>query len=315
MNKKVIISLFISVILAFAAGCKDKPVKGEDPTAMKYLTTANRDFELKKYEKAVPGYKKALELLKFEENRNAAQKYLSQSYINLARDAFNSANYSQALGYYKEALNQQSYELEKPLKAALLTETGLCYFQLSKLGAAIKSYDSALKLDPEAKKVRFYIGNVFMTQRKYDLAISEYKKEIVINKNFAEVYNNLGTAHIALNQSSRSIPYFKKAINLNGNYYKAYRNLASAYSNLSKYDKAILWYKKLLAKNPRFTEAYVYMAEIYMLISDQTNAYKMLRSALKKGYKNWNYLLNYSRGLRTAREYGWFKKLIKKYKK
>jgi tetratricopeptide (TPR) repeat protein len=112
-----------------------------------------------------------------------------------------------------------------------------------------------------------------------------------------------------------STQYFIKAINLNANYYKAYINLANAYSNINMFDKAIKWYKILLKKNPNFTEAYVYMAEIYMLISDQTNAYKMLSTGLKKGYKNWNYLLNYSRGLRTAREYGWFKKLIKKYKR
>ncbi len=317
MKKKILTLIFILTIFAgvFSSCGKEKPEKPEDPTAMKFLTRANRDFELNKFTSAITNYKKSLKLLKYKNNREAANKYLNQSYIQIARESFNNASWQKAINYYNKAIEHQEYEMSKDLKSTLYVERGLCQAQMTNYNKAIESYKKALDLTPKGKKIRFHMGNAYMSRRKFDLAITEYKKEIAINPDMAESYSNLGSAYVAINQNKRAIKYFQQAIKKNDNYYKAYQNLASAYSNIGEYGKAIKTYDQLLKKNPNMKEAYVFMAEIYMIIRDQKKAYDYLKKALEKGYNNWNYLLNYSRGLRTAKEYGWFKKLIKKYRK
>ncbi len=311
------ILLILAVLAAMFTACKDnkKPEQPEDTTAMKFLTQANKEFELNNFESAITNYKKALTMLKYKNNRDGAKKYLNQSYIQLARKSFNNADWKGAIKYYDKAIEQKDFNMSNSLKSNLLVEKGLCLHQLRRFFHALERYREALKLTPKGKKIHFYMANAYMSRRQFDLAVAEYKKEIEINPSLAEAYNNCGSAFVALNQNTEAIKYFEAALAKNANYYKAYQNLSSAYSNVGAFGKAIKTYKRLLEKNPRMKEAYVYMAEIYMIIRDQTRARNYLRVALEKGYNNWNYLLNYSRGLRKAKEYAWFKKLIKKYKK
>lgn len=313
-NKLIFLCSGLVMLAVFSFGCSQKPQQNEDPTGMKFLTEANKNFEFRKFKEAIEIYQQSLKLLKYKNNREAANKYLSQSYIFLARNAFNNANYPEAAKYYRLAIEQPELDMPGTLKATLHSELGLVYTQQNQYPAAMTEFAAALKIDPNAKRVHFYVGNIYMTQRKYDLAIAEYKKEIALDPDFAEAYNNLGSAYVGINQLRQAIPHFGKAIDLKPNYFIAYQNLASAYSNAGDYGQALRVYERLLEKNPEMKEAYVYMAEIHMLVGDQRKAYEALKTALEKGYRNWKYLTEYSRGLRTAREYGWFKKLVEKYK-
>src|SRR5207244_8157016 len=67
------------------------------------------------------------------------------------------------------------------------------------------------------------LGNVYMTQRKYEEASNSFRRSISLDPNSAEAQNNLGEAQGELKQYSPALEAFQKAIALDRTFVKADR--------------------------------------------------------------------------------------------
>ena len=102
-----------------------------------------------------------------------------------------------ALNRQDDSATQYEYILKdaaqkEPENVALYHNLAELYFGQSKFDEAIIQYRIILRLDPNDKVARFYLGNAYYVQRKVDSAIEELKKAIEIDSDYANALNSLG---------------------------------------------------------------------------------------------------------------------------
>ena len=69
----------------------------------------------------------------------------------------------------------------------------LCWFRtISKLDAAVKSYEKSLAIKPDYAEVHYNLGVTFQELGQLDEAVKCYKKALAIKPDYAIACNNLG---------------------------------------------------------------------------------------------------------------------------
>lgn len=102
--------------------------------------------------------------------------------------------------------------------------------------------------NPEFDKAHYNLANIYLKDKRYNMAIKEYKLAIKYKKDFPYYYYNLGCAYLGLKEYKEAKNAFKKAINLKNDVADFYYNLAYAYKNLGndkEYKNAMESYDKL----------------------------------------------------------------------
>lgn len=102
--------------------------------------------------------------------------------------------------------------------------------------------------NPEFDKAHYNLANIYLKDKRYNMAIREYKLAIKYKKDFPYYYYNLGCAYLGLKEFKDAKNAFKKAIALKNDVADFYYNLAYSYKNLGndkEYQKAIDTYNKL----------------------------------------------------------------------
>jgi tetratricopeptide (TPR) repeat protein len=83
----------------------------------------------------------------------------------------------------------------------------------------IKHYKKAIKIDPELKIAYFYIGNIYIEQKKYRKAIEALEK--ILNKeidaDICDIFYSLGICHMELKEYKAAKNYFQKILKLDSN--------------------------------------------------------------------------------------------------
>ena len=124
-----------------------------------------------------------------------------------------------------------------------------------------------------------YIKNI----KKKDLAIKSYNKAIKINPNNPETYNNLGNLYRSGNsftsESSlkKAIKIYKKAVKIKDNPEKhlVYVNLGTAYKSLGKNEVAESYFKKSIKVKPNFFFAHRYLGLVKKWKKEDENLLKL----------------------------------------
>ena len=116
---------------------------------------------------------------------------------------------------------------------------------------AVFFLQKSINLNPDFDKAHYNLGNIYLNEKRYNLAINEYKKAIKIKKDFAYYYYNTGCAYLGLKDYRNAKNAFVKAIKLNSDEADFYYNLAIAYKNLKnekEMKSALESYKRLKDK-------------------------------------------------------------------
>lgn len=92
----------------------------------------------------------------------------------------------------------------------------------------------SIKLNPNFDKAHYNLGNIYLEEKKYNLAINEYKQAVKNKNDFAYYYYNIGCAYIGLKDFKNAKNNFEKAIKLKSDEPDFYYNLAFAYKKLEK---------------------------------------------------------------------------------
>ncbi|MBE9592380.1 MAG: tetratricopeptide repeat protein, partial [Proteobacteria bacterium] len=250
--------------------------------AVSYNNRGNAYYELKKQEKAIEDYNKAIEL-----NPEDAMAYNNRgaAYAKLKKQ-------EKAIEAYNKAI-----ELN-PEDATAYNNRGTTYYELKKQEKAIEDYNKAIELNPGYAMAYNNRGNAYAKLKKQEKAIEDYNKAIELNPEDATAYNNRGTTYDELKKQEKAIEDYNKAIERNPEFATAYYNRGNAYAELKKYEKAIEDYNKAIELNPEYAMAYanrgitclISNEDLYKAIDDFKCARDFFEGKDKEmmlGFKEW----------------------------
>lgn len=135
-----------------------------------------------------------------------------------------------------------------------------------KYAAAVKIYDSVLRLDANYEAAYFYRGTSFYESKQYVPAIADFTKAVGLSdKNDVLVENlyNRALAYIANKNTALALADCDKIITLNPNYWQAYFQRGNINYNLKKISLALTDYTKTIKLNTKYATAYLYRADCY----------------------------------------------------
>ncbi len=135
-----------------------------------------------------------------------------------------------------------------------------------KYAAAVKVYDSVLKLDANYEAAYFYRGLSFHESKLYASAIADFTKAAGLSdKNDILVENlyNRALAYAANKNDALALADCTKIIGINPDYWQAYFHRGNINYNLKKVSLALKDYTKTIELNPQYATAYLYRADCY----------------------------------------------------
>ena len=200
--------------------------------------------------------------------------------------SFNQKKYNKVSKIYKR--NKEFYLKEPEItKLAVTSEFYLNnYLQAENyLRNILTNFDTA--------EFNYLLGNIFKTQKKYELAIASFQKAIDLDKNYSAAYNNIANIYKNLKQDQKAIENYKLSIQADIKNFEAYYNLANLLKDKYDYKGALDNYKKVIKINPTFQHAYNNIGTIYSILGnfDESCKYFLKSITLNKyfaePYKNY----------------------------
>src|ERR1700693_2256447 len=123
--------------------------------------------------------------------------------LYMARKDFREAAFS-----YKRLADQH------PQNPVYLNKLGIALHQQAALGAALKYYERASKVDPSYADAQNNIGTIWYQRKKYGRAIKAYQRAINIRSDMAVLYSNLAYACFGDKKYVQAISSFRQALAL-----------------------------------------------------------------------------------------------------
>ncbi|MEX0964734.1 MAG: tetratricopeptide repeat protein [Pseudohongiellaceae bacterium] len=159
------------------------------------------------------------------------------------------ADIDAAIKSYQQAVRIQ------PNEAKTYFNLAIALTEKDDLDGAITCYKQALKLDPDYINAYINMGNAHKDAGDLVKAIDSYQQALRIDPDCAEVYNNLANALKDKGELEQAINSYRQAIQIRRDYAEAYNNLGSALKEKGSLEQAINSYQQALALRPDYTDA------------------------------------------------------------
>ncbi|MBP1180419.1 adenylate/guanylate cyclase domain-containing protein [Methylobacterium sp. PvR107] len=143
--------------------------------------------------------------------------------------------------------------------------------------------DRVIAISPNSSIAYFVKGDVYASNRDFNLAMAMYGEAIKNDPNFPESYTKSGNTQILMGHAARAFDYIDKAIRISprdGLLNVWYYNICHAHSHLQHWSEAISWCSKSLARGPYWI-AYVDIAAAYAWTGKDAEAHDAVEKLLK----------------------------------
>ncbi|MEG4089580.1 tetratricopeptide repeat protein [Microcoleus sp. Pol12B4] len=206
-------------------------------TAEENVTLGNSLVELRKFDRAIECYSRAIKL----------NPKLAIAYHNLGEMLVGQKRWDEAIVNYRQAIaiNPDSFESYHSL--------GKTWAERGELDRAIACYNKSLELNPKYARAYVGLGNVFAQKQDFDAAIKCYRQTLEINDNSYWAYNCLGDALAQKQLWSEAISCYRKAIEINPNIPWFYVNLGIAFTCEQSWDEAVAAFLHAVQIEPNLT--------------------------------------------------------------
>jgi len=143
-----------------------------------------------------------------------------------------------------------------------------------------------------------------------DKAIKKTEKLLKIYPENAGLYYNLGVMRKRKGELDKAIKHYKKALSYHARFAQAQFDLASTYSIKGEYEKALALYKKTIEIQSDLFWAYYNISAILSAQNRVDESISWLKRAIKRGFKNWDFLKN-DKQMENIRRTTYYKNLLK----
>jgi len=184
--------------------------------------------------------------------------------ISLVIVNMNCVNYAYTQSDNNSFIGEELSTLAEDLQTgAYFAKLGFQYSKQGDYGAAQRSFQTAIRLQPNLTVAHAGLGFVFLQQNIFKEAIAAYQKAIQINPDFIQIYKDLGLAYTKYEQYDEAIQTYKRAIQLFPKSADLHRTLGSTYMILGGFHKAKLAYRKSLELEPNVAAVHDNLGTIY----------------------------------------------------
>lgn len=172
---------------------------------------------------------------------------------------------------FREAIDMYRKAMTGAQDHILHNKIGIANQHMENSGAAKKSYNQALKLNPGYSEARNNLGTLAYERKDYRGAIREYSRALVLNPNSATTYSNLGTAYFARKRYEEAAKAYQQAVKLDP---EVFENHGTAGTILQE---------RTVEERAKF---YYFMAKTYAEAGMNDRALLSIRKALEEGFKD-----------------------------
>jgi tetratricopeptide (TPR) repeat protein len=160
-----------------------------------------------------------------------------------------SGNYTEALTYYKKAINQY------PFNATTYSEMGTCYQKLKQYPEAIEAFKQAIQTEPDYTVAHGALAGVYVSQSRFEEALKIYEKIVEIKPD-SKAYKQIGNLLDDMGRPQESIEAFTNAITINPKDALSYNDLGAVYFKLNRLDDALKVIEKAIEIDPECANAH-----------------------------------------------------------
>jgi tetratricopeptide (TPR) repeat protein len=118
------------------------------------------------------------------------------------------ANYDLAVAYYQDALHNDRHN------ALLFNKLGIAELQLNQKGLARRSFQQALKFDPQSDSAISNLGAISLIEKRYKVAVNYFKQALALNESSATTHVDLAEAWVGLGEIDRAMTEYALALEL-----------------------------------------------------------------------------------------------------
>jgi len=214
-------------------------------------------------------YKKAIEeFQKILKKNNEDSEAYYSALCVLANVCYNLKKYEESVKYYTLAAKH------RPDDSLNYFYLGLIYHSQNKLNLAIKNFQKSIALNPGKFQSYYNLGNIYKDKENYEKALEYYKKSLEIEPNNLNAFYNMGNVYYKSGDIKNSNECYLKAIEINPAHGDSHYNLGLNYQEKGEYDKAIGQFNELLKINPSYREVYYDLGVTYYNLKDSGQALK-----------------------------------------
>jgi tetratricopeptide (TPR) repeat protein len=118
------------------------------------------------------------------------------------------ANYDLAAAYYQDAIHNDRHN------ATLFNKMGIAELQLNQKGMARRSFQQALKFDPQSDAAISNLGAIALIEKRYKIAVNYFKQALALNESSATTHVDLAEAWVGLGEIDRAMTEYARALEL-----------------------------------------------------------------------------------------------------
>ncbi|WP_226593943.1 O-linked N-acetylglucosamine transferase, SPINDLY family protein, partial [Microseira wollei] len=208
-------------------------------------------------------------------NMENISEYNVKYIIQIALQKHQSGEWDEAESLYKQVLQIQPECVGEPGKLYYVqahNNLGNILWQQGKLEAALKSYHSALKIQPNYAPSHYNLGNIFLQQGKLDAAVDYYEQALKLKPDYAEAHNNLGNALKLQGKLDAAIESFRQTLRIKPDWIQVHKNLGNTLYEQGNLEAAVESYHHALRLNPEFAPAKfgIVIAQLPIIYSNLT---------------------------------------------
>ncbi|MEI9805221.1 MAG: tetratricopeptide repeat protein [Pseudolabrys sp.] len=150
----------------------------------------------------------------------------------------------------------------KPDAADILADKGKVLTESGRHREALVCFQKAVAINPQHWMALHNQGCTLLALERAEEALVVFDQLVAMVPNFPPAFNNRGVALKRLDRNEEAIVSYRQAIALNGQDIEAWSNLGDALFKLKRHDDAAAAYEKALGIKPDFPEAWLGRANV-----------------------------------------------------
>lgn len=305
-----------------------------DTSFMLYYNLGCICYRLNKYEEALDGFKRSLEL-----SKDAEDEYKRDIYYNIANTYFMLGKYYEAAKSYEIVLQLfgddlktienlsftyvRNAEIERGIDLLMKTPvnndtyrahfiSGKLLYEAERYIESEEEFRKCIVLNTRLIEPKAELAIVLTKLKKLEAAIDIYNEILSIDPDNYEAWNNKSKLCTSLNRWAEAAEGYREAVRLKPDNSKNYYNYAVALEESGKTEASIEAYKKAINISPDFAEAYNNLGIALSVMGKTHEALEVYEAGIKKNKNDFKLYFNMGMNHFEAHRYSEASKAYKK---
>jgi len=147
--------------------------------------------------------------------------------------------------------------------------------------AKVLACEKAVQSHPNDPNVQLDLGRAYYDASDFTKAIKSYQQAIRLDPDFLQAYMDLGDVYASSEQYERSVETYKDAAALDPNYSWVHVCLAFTYQDMGQYEDAIPEWEYLIEREPDIAGLRALLADVYLELGRYTEAIETCEEGLR----------------------------------